>query len=105
MKSIGNTSKLYTVVIQCCDPPVKAVYWHTKAEGRAKSIFNQLVAEEKKEGGGGEFSINLYKHRKPYPKVDNMVTTEDKESFVYYIHYPESEEIDSFSYMDLYKET
>ena len=34
-----------------------------------------------------------------------MVTTEDKESFVYYIHYPESEEIDSFSYMDLYKET
>ena len=101
---VRATKNLFTVCIQCCDPPIPAHYVNTNYEAGAKKLFESLKQTEIDEGGGGEFTIMFWKHGwKPTIKYMRVEADESEygHEFVYYIDYPDSEVLGEFSYMDL----
>ena len=101
---VRATSCKYSVIIQCCDPPIPAYYLNTNSENVARRLFEQLKREEIEAGGGGEFSITLYKHNKK-TKIKYFRVTQAEggydHPYVYGIIYEDAEELEDFSYGDL----
>ncbi len=101
---VRATSCKYSVIIECCDPPVPAHYLNTNNEKVARRLFEQLKSEEIEAGGGGEFSITLYKHRKK-TKIKYFRVSKDEGGYdfpyVYGILYQDAEKLDEFNYGDM----
>lgn len=89
----------YTVVLQCCDPTVPVLVTHHIKLAKARKIFESLRDSEIAEGvaGGSEFSLELWQHGSK-PTAETM---QDDEGTLYNVTYPESTQLDRFSYMDL----
>ena len=101
---VRSTTCKYTVITQCCDPPIPAYYLNTNSEKAARKLFNQLKEEEIEAGGGGEFTITLYEHEKQTkPKYHRVKANEGEydHPYVYGIFYPDAKILDEFDYMDL----
>jgi hypothetical protein len=106
-----STRKKFTVVVQCCDPPVPVWFLNTNDEAQAQWAFLHQKNDEIKSGGGGEFEIVMFQH---YTRVElfrqNPIKTMkvpaaeseyDGKTYVYNIDYPKSIRVQTFSYMDL----
>lgn len=96
----------FTVIIQCCDPPIPAYYWNTNDGNAADRLFEQLKEEEIEALGGGEFTITLYEHAKKTKPVLHRLSAKDGEydhPYVYGIFYPEAKTLKEFSYGDLHR--
>lgn len=101
---LRSTTCKYTVVIQCCDPPIPAFYFNTNSEKAARKLFKELKEEEIEQLGGGEFTITLYEHEKQTKPTYHRLSAEEGDydhPYVYGIFYPEAKTLDEFSYMDL----
>lgn len=103
--TVGMTPKPFTLVVQCCDPPLPVCYMHSKSLKRLKDCFDGLVADEKENGvvGGSEFSFLLYKHNLG-SAVKVMVNDDDFYAnfpYVYNLDFTDSEVLHEFNYMDL----
>jgi len=105
---VRPTTCKYTVVTQCCDPPIPAAYFNTNNKKAARRAFEKLKAEEIEKGGGGEFSITLYEHKKkPEKVVYHRLSAEEGDydhPYVYGIFYDNKSILDEFTYMDCYKD-
>ena len=96
-KNIGNTIREYTLQLIL----LFLLTLHIQIVIKQLNIF--MVAEEKRQGGGGEFDITLWQHTTTPPKVENMNIEEDGEFYTYNINYPESIQLEYFSYMDFFR--
>lgn len=105
-KSVAMTTKRYTVVFACVDPPEPARYTHTSSRTHAQRVFNGLKAIESdathKSGTvGGEWSLTLWQHT-PQSRVRcyrRAPNSQDGE-IIYNILFEDSLVLDEFSYMD-----
>ena len=103
--TVGMTPKPFTLVVQCCDPPIPVCYMHSKSLKRLKEAFDSIVTDEKENGmaGGSEFSFILFKHN-PGSTVKVMRTEDDSYAdfpYVYNLDFTDSEIVHEFNYMDL----
>ena len=104
---VRKTTCEFTVVFQCVDPPVPCGYLNTNNEAHARRVFEALKQQEIDNLGGGEFTLTLYRHTKPFDEREiKYWAIKEKESdydfpYVYAIMYKNSETLAEFSYMDL----
>lgn len=102
----SNITTEYSVILQCCDPPVPVLHCCYNNVLTAFRKYHKLVETEIKMGGGGEFTISLYKHNVKRPLWELYTDKdEDNNEFVHSIYFNEieTEELYSFDYMLLGK--
>lgn len=92
----------YTVSLECWDPPNPCFTAATDSSEEALYLYANLVGEEIRECGGGEFIITLWSHDLdkngfgPKPKV-----MYDDDGVLYHMSYPGSQRLMEFCYMEL----
>ena len=105
--SISQTSKAYTVVFQCVDPPQPVVYFNTNDEKAAKAVFEGWKEAElentKRSGMAGEWTLTLYKHTpdtklKAFRSDDGDVYSD--RPYIYALLYEGSEILASLDWAD-----
>lgn len=106
VKTLGKTTKRYSVIFMCCDPPVPVGDANTNSLARARTIFETTLESERaaiKDSGvsGGEWTLVLYEHT-PESRV-RVFTADDPDyggRFVHSVIYEGSREVSKTSYMD-----
>ena len=105
--TVGKTAKAFTLLVQCCDPPIPVSYVHSNRLKVLKKEFDAIVKDEKENGlaGGSEFEFKIFEHTAETKKPVVMVTDNDRYAdfpFVYNLDFPGSKVIEKFDYMDLF---
>lgn len=105
-KSVAMTTKRYTVVFACVDPPEPVRYTHTNSRAHAQRVFNGLKAIEsdatRKSGtAGGEWSLTLWQHTlQSRVRCYRRALDHQDDEIIYSILFEDSLVLDEFGYMD-----
>jgi len=91
-----RTTKAFTVVAECVDPPIPAMVYNTNREDAARRVY-KLYADELRNNPGGEASVTLYQHTAESLRKEFWC----EEEGVYAVLYEGSMVLEKLDYMDI----
>jgi hypothetical protein len=95
-----RTTKAFTLVVQCVDPPIPALVFNTNREREARKEY-ELCAKELLDKAGGEASITLYQHTGASKRTEYATTDDEYGHYTYAVHYEGSIVLSETNWMDV----